>query len=70
MGEARLKAEVRERHARRIVAAFETFIDANIECFLRQNSPEEVAHIKHDINGLHDAREALIKILIVPPPKY
>lgn len=74
MGEAKRKAEAelarREKHATKIVAAFERFIDANIESFMRQHAPEIACTVPHDINDLHDARKALIQILIVPPAQY
>lgn len=73
MGEAKRKAEAelvrRTVHARKIVAAFETFIDANIQSYMHQFSPETPSP-RQDVNTLHDAREALVKVLVVPPSEY
>lgn len=74
MGEAKRRAEAelarRTAHATKIVAAFEKFIDENIATMLRAHGCGAACHIQHDINGLHDARNALIQILVVPPAQY
>ena len=54
MGEAKAKDIKRRIHARKIVAAFEDFI---------------TAIIKQEEGEKHFAREALVDILVTPPPK-
>lgn len=73
MGEAKRRAEAelvkRTAHATKIVKAFEGFIDACIVSHSRQWTPE-VPSPEWDVNTLHDARKALISILVVPPSQY
>lgn len=61
MGQAKAKLERRKAHARKIVEAFELFINGIITC-------RKTDHIE-DAVMLTDAREDLIELLVTPPPK-
>ncbi|HEY6020878.1 MAG TPA: hypothetical protein VIY48_13555 [Candidatus Paceibacterota bacterium] len=69
MGEARLKSEKREAQARRIVAAFEDFIDALIVSNASDGEVIDPSRAVDLTKMIKDSRENLVMALVAPPPK-